>query len=170
MCRSADEQYFWNGELRSIANQHAEPRLDGKPTFRLTTVLGNKSELAFAIMSSYSLDFAWIYEFFDRNVPVIMVAQPDSTGRLSLKNVLPNWIKTTPALRDGRGCMHMKFMLLFYKTGRLRVVVTTANLIAYDYRDIGDVGNNSDRLVILLMLEVDSLVARLPIAFEAYRT
>jgi len=32
--------------------------------------------------------------------------------------------------------MHMKFMLLFYKTGRLRVVVSTANLVDFDYRDI----------------------------------
>ncbi|KAG6853081.1 hypothetical protein C0991_007011 [Blastosporella zonata] len=81
-------------------------------------------------------NFAWIYEFFDRSVPVITVAQPDASGAASLKNVLPNWIRTTPFLRDGRGCMHMKFMLLFYKNGRLRVVVSTANLIAYDYRDM----------------------------------
>jgi len=30
----------------------------------------------------------------------------------------------------------MKFMLIFYKTGRLRVVISTANLIDYDWRDI----------------------------------
>lgn len=59
-------------------------------------------------MSSYSLDFSWIYEFFDPSVPVIMVAQPDATGQASLKNVLPNWIKATPVLRGGRGCQHMK--------------------------------------------------------------
>ena len=29
---------------------------------------------------------------------------------------------------------------LFYKTGRLRVVVSTANLIEYDWRDIENVG------------------------------
>ncbi|KAF9461346.1 tyrosyl-DNA phosphodiesterase-domain-containing protein [Collybia nuda] len=130
------EQVFWGGEFRQTATRHAEPRKDGQPTFRLTEILGKKSDLSFAIMSSYSLDFSWIYEFFDRSVPVIMVAQPDATGQPSLKNVLPNWIKTTPLLRGGRGCMHMKFMLLFYKTGRLRVVVSTANLIAYDYRDM----------------------------------
>ncbi|KAG5650353.1 hypothetical protein H0H81_012545 [Sphagnurus paluster] len=147
------DQVFWNGELRPTATVHAEPRQDRRSTFRLTEILGKvleaflkfslttnclvkKSELEFAIMSSYALDFAWIYEFFDRSVPVIMVAQPDATGQATLKNVLPNWIRTTPALRGGRGCMHMKFMLLFYKTGRLRVVISTANLIAYDYRDM----------------------------------
>lgn len=30
----------------------------------------------------------------------------------------------------------MKFMLIFYKTGRLRVVISTANLCDYDWRDI----------------------------------
>lgn len=59
-------------------------------------------------MSSYSLDFPWIYEFFDRSVPVIMIAQPDATGNAGIKNVLPNWIKTTPYLRAGYGCQHMK--------------------------------------------------------------
>ncbi|KAJ3502585.1 hypothetical protein NLJ89_g8817 [Agrocybe chaxingu] len=130
------DQVFWGGELRQTATQHAEPRKDGLPTFRLTEVLGKKSELEFAILSSYSLDWSWIYEFFDRSVPVIMVAQPDASGEATIKNVLPNWVRTTPYLRAGFGCQHMKFMLLFYKSGRLRVVISTANLIAYDWRDM----------------------------------
>ncbi|TFK36150.1 tyrosyl-DNA phosphodiesterase-domain-containing protein [Crucibulum laeve] len=130
------EQLFWDGECRQTAAMHAEPRKDGKPTFRLTDILGKTSDIAFAIMSSYALDFPWIYQFFDPSVPVIMVAQPDATGAASVKNVLPNWIKTTPPLRGGFGCQHMKFMLLFHKTGRLRVVISTANLIAYDWRDM----------------------------------
>ena len=127
---STIEQVFWNGELRQTATQYAEPRKDGQATFRLTDVLGKvklfyiylilyrpsqlqldyskKKELEFAILSSYSLDWAWIYEFFDRSVPVIMVAQPDASGEASIKNVLPNWIRTTPFLRAGYGCQHMK--------------------------------------------------------------
>ncbi|KAF8626669.1 hypothetical protein AX15_004760 [Amanita polypyramis BW_CC] len=133
---SEEEQLFPEGELRQTATQHAEPRNDGCPTFRLTQILGKRSELAFAILSSYSLDWAWIYQFFDPAVPVIMVAQPDATGEATLKYVFPNWIRATVRLPAGRGCMHMKFMLLFYKGGRLRVVVATANLIAYDWRDM----------------------------------
>ncbi|KAM6493152.1 Tyrosyl-DNA phosphodiesterase domain containing protein [Amanita muscaria] len=131
---SSQEQFFFDGELRQTATQHAEPRKDGQPTFRLTEILGK--DLSFAILSSYSLDMPWIYQFFDPSVPVIMVAQPDGSGEAILKYAFPNWIKTTAALPAGRGCMHMKFMLLFYKTGRLRVVVSTANLIAYDWRDM----------------------------------
>lgn len=125
---STIDQVFWDGELRQTANRHAEPRKDGRPTFRLTEILGKvrltfsttkfslgltpfplqRTELSFAIMSSYALDFPWIYQFFDPIVPVIMVAQPDANGQASMKNVLPNWLRTTPFLRGGRGCMHMK--------------------------------------------------------------
>ncbi|TFK18940.1 phospholipase D/nuclease [Coprinopsis marcescibilis] len=131
-----EDQIFWQGEFRQTATRYADPRADGRPTFRLTQVLGEKEELAFAIISSYSLDLPWIYQFFNPSVPVIIVAQPDNGGPPSIKNVLPHWIRTTPHLRGGFGCQHMKFMLLFYKSGRLRVVVSTANLIAYDWRDM----------------------------------
>ena len=35
-----EEQLFVEGELRQTATQHAEPRRDGLPTFRLTQILG----------------------------------------------------------------------------------------------------------------------------------
>ncbi|EIW76911.1 phospholipase D nuclease [Coniophora puteana RWD-64-598 SS2] len=130
------DRTFWDGELRPTANRHAEPRADGRATFRLSEVIGHKSNIEFAILSSFSTSISWIYEFFDPHTPVIFVAQPDSSGNAALKNVLPNWLMTTPFLRNGYGCQHMKFMLLFYKDGRLRVVISTANLIDYDWRDI----------------------------------
>ena len=34
------DQIFWEGEVRQIANKYAEPRDDGRPTFRLTEILG----------------------------------------------------------------------------------------------------------------------------------
>ncbi|KIK79913.1 hypothetical protein PAXRUDRAFT_36333 [Paxillus rubicundulus Ve08.2h10] len=126
-------QPFWDGELRPTANRHSQPREDGRATFRLTEILGPKNDISFAIISSYSTSMSWIYEFFDPHTPVILVSQPDQSGRATIKNVLPNWIMTVPFLRNGRGCQHMK---IFYKTGRLRVVISTANLIDYDWRDI----------------------------------
>lgn len=130
------DQLFWDGELRPTANLHSMPRQDGKPTFRLTEVLGPKSQITFAIISSYCNSVSWIYEFFEPRTPVIIVAQPDSTGQAGIKNILPNWVMTVPFLRNGYGCQHMKFMLIFYETGRLRVVISTANLVDYDWRDI----------------------------------
>ncbi|KAL4077535.1 tyrosyl-DNA phosphodiesterase-domain-containing protein [Scleroderma citrinum] len=130
------DQLFWDGELRPTANLHSQPRQDAKPTFRLSEVLGPNSQISFAIISSFATSVSWIYEFFDPRTPVIIVAQPGESGNAEIKNILPNWVMTVPFLRNGMGCQHMKFMLIFYKTGRLRVVISTANLITYDWRDI----------------------------------
>jgi tyrosyl-DNA phosphodiesterase-1 len=40
---STIDQVFWDGELRQTANYHADPRGDGRPTFRLTEILGQVS-------------------------------------------------------------------------------------------------------------------------------
>ncbi|KAF9491900.1 phospholipase D/nuclease [Pleurotus eryngii] len=125
------DQTFWDGEVRPTMNQFAS-KTDTRKKFTLT----EKGDLSFAIIASYVASVAWIYEFFDPSVPVIFVTQPDPSGNAGIKNILPHWIKTVPFLKNGYGCMHMKFMLLFYKTGRLRVMISTANLIDYDYRDI----------------------------------
>ena len=63
---------------------------------------------------------SWIYEFFDRSVPVILVAQPDQSGEASVKQILPNWVRTVPFLRNGRGCMHMKVSSIVYNASRSR--------------------------------------------------
>lgn len=90
-----------------------------------------------------------------QDIPVVLVGQPDGTGASSVHNILPHWVKVTPHLRNGRGCMHVKvrtrlasgrlshvffqLFLLFYKSGRLRIVIATANLVDYDWRDIENV-------------------------------
>ncbi|SJL01230.1 uncharacterized protein ARMOST_04548 [Armillaria ostoyae] len=130
------DQLFFEGEIRPTATRLAEPRQDRKATFRLTEILGPKSDISFAILSTYAHDIPWIYQFFEREVPVIFVTHGESEG---MRNVLPNWIKTVPKLNGPYGCMHMKFMIIFYKTGRLRVVISTANLVPFDYRDIENV-------------------------------
>ncbi|KAI0262793.1 tyrosyl-DNA phosphodiesterase-domain-containing protein [Gloeopeniophorella convolvens] len=132
---------FWDGELRQTANKHVEPRRngeDGTPIFRLSEIIGDTSQIELAIISSYALELSWIYTFFARSTPIVLVTQPapSENGNATVKEVLPNWIRVTPFLRGGRGVMHMKFFLLFYKSGRLRIVVSTANLIDHDWRDI----------------------------------
>lgn len=125
---TSSEEYFWEGEYRPITTKHCVPRKDGKPTFRLSEIIGNvrsphfrprivslttylfnhqKSEIEFAILSSYALDAEWTYSFFERDTPVIIVQQTKD-GDASIKNWLPNWIRASPFLRNGYGCMHMK--------------------------------------------------------------
>ncbi|KZT08989.1 phospholipase D/nuclease [Laetiporus sulphureus 93-53] len=132
---ASGEQLFWDGELRQTANMLVDPEKDARPTFRLSEILAPRDDIAFAIVSSFVFSFSWLYSLFNPNTPVIAVAQ-DPEGQKTIKTILPNWVKTTPFLRNGWGCMHMKFMLLFYKSGRLRVVVSTANMVEYDWRDI----------------------------------
>ncbi|EEB93294.1 hypothetical protein MPER_08073 [Moniliophthora perniciosa FA553] len=40
---TTSDELFWNGEFRPTATAGVEPRKDGKPTFRLTQVLGKKT-------------------------------------------------------------------------------------------------------------------------------
>ncbi|KAJ7033572.1 hypothetical protein C8F04DRAFT_1104347, partial [Mycena alexandri] len=69
----------------------------------------------------------------------------------TLKNIFPTWTRVAPPLYAGRGCMHVKLLLLFYKDalsgpganantgggrGWLRVVVGSANLVRADWRDV----------------------------------
>ncbi|KAG2127426.1 hypothetical protein BD769DRAFT_1460497 [Suillus cothurnatus] len=71
-----------------------------------------------------------------------MVVQPDQSGQPTIRNILPNWVMTVPFLCNGRGCQHMKVsLLIFYKTGRLCVVISNANLNNYDWRDIKNYPN-----------------------------
>ncbi|KAI0712722.1 tyrosyl-DNA phosphodiesterase-domain-containing protein [Cerioporus squamosus] len=123
---------FWDGELRQTANMHVDKQKDTRPVFRLSEIISPKEDIEFAIVSAFCWNFAWMYQMFDRKTAVIAVDH-SPTGDASIKAILPNWIRTTPFLRNGFGCMHMK---LFYRTGRLRVVISTANLIEYDWRDI----------------------------------
>ncbi|KAJ7292235.1 tyrosyl-DNA phosphodiesterase-domain-containing protein [Mycena rebaudengoi] len=124
------------GALFRVATQHVT--VAATPAIRLSEILGNKEELVFAVLSAFVSDPAWLYAFFDPGTPVVLVGHPDDAdGRKNaLKNIFPNWVRVCPPLRDGRGCMHMKYMLLFGKDGGLRVVVGTANLVPMDWRDI----------------------------------
>ncbi|OSX58620.1 hypothetical protein POSPLADRAFT_1060515 [Postia placenta MAD-698-R-SB12] len=126
---------FWDGEVRQTANAHVDPATNKYPLFLLSEILAPRDEIEFAIVSSYVYDYPWLYSMFSPTTPVIAVAQ-DQSGEETIKAILPNWIKTTPFLRNGMGCMHMKFMLLFYKSRRLRVAISTANMIQHDWRDI----------------------------------
>ncbi|KAB5588884.1 Tyrosyl-DNA phosphodiesterase [Ceratobasidium theobromae] len=141
---------FWHGALRQTANKHANATQDKNPVFRLTTDIlppstagtssshssdkhDPKNALSFAIVSTYALELPWLYSLFPPEVPVILVTQPGQDGRADVHHTLPGWVRASPALPGGRGCMHVK---LFYKDGRLRIVVPTANLVPHDWRDI----------------------------------
>ncbi|KAG9019606.1 hypothetical protein FRB90_012452 [Tulasnella sp. 427] len=134
---SSSEPMFWEGEIRQTANRHAMPSKDLKPVWRLSEILGQRhDQIKLIIFASYCNDIDWILRVFPENVPIIFIGQPGENGNATVHNILPNWVKATPFLPNGRGCMHMKFMLVFYSTGRLRIMISTANFVDYDWRDI----------------------------------
>ncbi|KAJ6460009.1 tyrosyl-DNA phosphodiesterase-domain-containing protein [Mycena sanguinolenta] len=140
---SSGRRTFPTGAVLRIDTQHADStRTDKAPCIRLSEILGPKDELAFAILSAFAVDAPWLYEFFANETPVILVTDSNTCGAdtaddgPTLKNIFPSWVRVCPPLYNERGCMHMKFMLLFAKSGGLRVVVSSANLVPHDWRHV----------------------------------
>ncbi|KAJ7483429.1 tyrosyl-DNA phosphodiesterase-domain-containing protein [Mycena latifolia] len=126
---------FYDGAFFPTATLHATPRADGREAIGFQDILGPASspDLKLVIISSYGCSPEWLEPHFHPAVPVILVvgSGTEESGP-SMTILLDNWVQTCPKLGTG-GCMHMKYMVLFYKSGRLRVVISTANLISIDW-------------------------------------
>ncbi|KAJ6580791.1 tyrosyl-DNA phosphodiesterase-domain-containing protein [Mycena capillaripes] len=130
---------FYDGAFFPTATLHANPRADGREAIRFADIIGpTNSDLKLAIISSFGLQPEWLAPHFNPDVPIIVVT---ATGREdngpSMARLFDNsnWIQTCPKVGTG-GCMHIKLMALFYKSGRLRVVISTANLLSLDWEDL----------------------------------
>ncbi|KZO92068.1 phospholipase D/nuclease [Calocera viscosa TUFC12733] len=130
--------YFWDGEIRQTGNAHV--KIDPKrPRFNITDIVSPTSDLEFVLLSSYCTDTPWLTTFLPIDRPLLLVVDPDHDQRshAGLKHLgIGDWLRVTPRIWQSRGVMHIKLMLLFHKSGRLRIVLPTANLVDYDWRDI----------------------------------
>ncbi|KAJ9115421.1 hypothetical protein QFC22_005178 [Naganishia vaughanmartiniae] len=144
------EELFLKGEVRPTWNEYAH---DDRKRFRIQDVIGDKEDLALVITASFCQDPEWINQHFPDPslVPTIHIQGPSSSaeserwtmeteetggGRPGSATV---WCLMPQAGTIGSGSMHMKFMLLFSKTGRLRVVISSANLVSYDWESIENI-------------------------------
>ncbi|KAJ7147676.1 hypothetical protein C8R43DRAFT_1010422 [Mycena crocata] len=129
---------FFDGAFFPTATLDGSPRADGRKAIEFHEIIGptSGSDLQFAILSSFGCSPEWLTPHFNSSVPVILVVGTgtEQSGP-SMSSPMQNWVQTCPKLGTG-GCMHMKYMLLFYKSGRLRVVVSTANLIPLDWKHL----------------------------------
>ncbi|KAJ9120487.1 hypothetical protein QFC24_005160 [Naganishia onofrii] len=145
---NSNQELFLKGEVRPTWNEYAR---DDRKRFKIQDVIGDTEDLALVITASFCHDPEWINQHFpDPNlVPTIHIRAPPSPAENE------RW--TIETEETGGGCpgsatvwcfmpqpggygsMHMKFMLLFYKTGRLRVVVSSANLVSYDWEYIENI-------------------------------
>ncbi|THH07200.1 hypothetical protein EW145_g3542, partial [Phellinidium pouzarii] len=107
---SSTSALYWEGELRQTANRLVDKDKDTRPVFRLSEILGPKSDIAFAILSSYSNMVSWLYDFFDQRTPIVIINQSED-GNAGVVELAPNMLMTKPFLRGGRGCMHIKLIL-----------------------------------------------------------
>ncbi|ELU38689.1 tyrosyl-DNA phosphodiesterase domain-containing protein [Rhizoctonia solani AG-1 IA] len=116
---------FWHGALRQTANKHITPAQDKQPIFRLTTDIippppapsstssESRNALSFVIVSSYALELPWLYQLFPPDVPVIVIAQPGQDGRAEVHHALPGWVRASPKLEGGRGCIYFTRLGVF---------------------------------------------------------
>ncbi|KAJ7654571.1 hypothetical protein DFH06DRAFT_1202763 [Mycena polygramma] len=130
---------FYDGAFFPTSTLRGNPRADGREAIGFADVIGPaNSDLKLAIISSYCLDEEWLSHYFHPSVPVIAVFSAKDGP--SIKSL--NWIQACPKVGTG-GCFHMKYMVLLYKSGRLRVVVSTANLVAVDWLHLENVSSDS---------------------------
>ncbi|KAJ7483416.1 tyrosyl-DNA phosphodiesterase-domain-containing protein [Mycena latifolia] len=133
---------FNDGAFFPTPTSQATPRADGREAIELHDIIGPASspDLKLAILSSFSCSPEWLQAHFHPAVPVILVVgtgtESSGPSMTTGTGLFPkNWVQTCPRLGTS-GVMHMKYMMLFYSSGRLRVVVSTANLIPLDWNDL----------------------------------
>ena len=145
-------QLYPNGK---VFKTHA----DGYPstnTMSFPDLIAPASTLRFAVLSSYIWDFDWLLPHFATSTTqfnFIMHAKYPSERRSLEADFagIPNVRLTFPNMDGIVNCMHSKLMLLLYEGdeqngsgwsgGRCRVVIPTANLMAFDW-GVGGVMEN----------------------------
>lgn len=150
-------QYFLDGELRHVAlsigiNNSARTfspsQVFGEVSERkYYTADGQRSQMRLLIISSFVWDEEWTSTFLPepQEVPTIQVCRPPGydAERLSKSGKLQptenGAVLSYPFMDGKRGSEHMKFAWIFYKTGRLRVAIMTANMVDYDWKQIENV-------------------------------
>ncbi|KAF8597299.1 phospholipase D/nuclease [Ceratobasidium sp. AG-I] len=142
---------FWHGAVLPTFNHHADESPDVSEGLRIMPdVIGLKrisideshltlcSDLLFAIVSSFVTDPSWIRSCFPPGIPVILVHEPEDDKTAKVKRLRSGWVLTCPTLGSW-GCMHTKLMVLFYKSGRIRVVISSANCVKHEWNVVGNV-------------------------------
>ncbi|KZT57698.1 phospholipase D/nuclease [Calocera cornea HHB12733] len=129
-----DVELFLHGEVRQNRNAHA-PKNPAHPVFGMAEILSPASDLQFVLTSAFGTDFKWLASLLPTGVPLLSINHPSDSERYEsgIKPIGPDgWLYLTPKMNKG-GIMHVK---LFYKSGRLRLIIPTANLVPEDWRDI----------------------------------
>ena len=102
-------------------------------------------DLTLAVLSSFQWDVEWLLKKIDTSstkVIMVMQAKDDATKQQYTKDTahMPNLRLCFPSMEGQINCMHSKLMLLAHPS-YLRVCCPTANLIPYDWGEMGVMEN-----------------------------
>ena len=118
-------------------------RLDGASpspdTVSFSDIVGPVSEIDSVFLCSFGTDFDWLRAQLNSTIPITLVDDPkivgESTGNITV--IYPTFNRDLhPVFKNG--LMHAKLMLIRFNTNpsKLRIVITSANLIPFDWTSI----------------------------------
>ena len=129
-----------------------------KPTVKRTWAFGHartgddikleevlqKNDLTLAVLSSFQLDMEWLMgKLTSTQITLVMQAKDQATKDQYRRETadMRNLRLCFPSMDGQVNCMHSKLMLLSHPT-YLRIAVPTANLVAYDWGESGQMENS----------------------------
>ncbi|CAK9780729.1 unnamed protein product [Cutaneotrichosporon oleaginosum] len=130
-------EYYLDGELRHVRLQIGSSTTER--TFSPQDVFG---KIVLVIVSAYCWDPDWIETFMPRPdlCPTIRILRPPVNDQFERRRMagklrpLENGeVQVYPNMDGKMGSEHMKFAWIWFKTGRLRVSIMTANMVDYDW-------------------------------------
>jgi hypothetical protein len=137
---SASKPTFLDGAVRKTWASGYDRHED----IKIEEVL-ERNDLTLAVISSFQWDIDWLFRKLDtKSTPItlIMHAKEESLKRQYEEETctMPNLRLCFPPMPGPVQCMHSKLMLLGHPT-YLRLVVTTANMVSYDWGETGIMEN-----------------------------
>ena len=102
-------------------------------TLTLPSILQTK-DLVYAAFSSYCIDNDWLMSLIPSHIPWTIFNQrpKDLDPNTEIMNIAPGKRLVFPKMKGAFGCMHIKFLILFYPT-RCRFILPSANIVVNNF-------------------------------------
>jgi len=123
--------------------------LNGNPNsdtegLSFTQIVGEKSEIQTVLASSFGTDTDWLLSHFTHGTDITLIDHPSDVAP-SPSSDWPQFRTVFPNMQSGGsgsyhpGTMHAKLICILYSTGILRIVISSANLIPFDWDEFTQV-------------------------------
>ncbi|GAA5974109.1 hypothetical protein JCM11641_003440 [Rhodosporidiobolus odoratus] len=127
-------QRFWDGAVKRVPSAYHP----STSSFSFSDLIGPPSTLTGAIVSAFVLDPEWVIPHFPEETPLLLImprSKGDTAPELAQVSLKSNTFRVVPkenSPNQWAGVMHTKLMV-YYHRDFCRIVIPTANAIAYDY-------------------------------------